>query len=31
VIDNGNGFWLASQEILYTDFPLDEFKFYGCW
>jgi hypothetical protein len=31
VIDDGNGFRLASQEILYTDFPLDEIKLYGCW
>jgi len=21
----------VSQEILYTDFPLDEIKLYGCW
>jgi len=31
VIDDNNGFRLASQEILYTDFPLDEIKLYGCW
>ena len=31
VIDDGNGFRLASQEILYTDFPLDEIKPYSCW
>ncbi len=31
VIDDGNGVVLANQEILYTDFPLDEIKLYGCW
>lgn len=31
VIDDGNGIVLASQEIMYTDFPLDEIKLYGCW
>jgi hypothetical protein len=31
VIDDGNGYRLASQEILYTDFPLDEIRLYGCW
>jgi hypothetical protein len=31
VIDDGNGIVLVTQEILYTDFPLDEIKLYGCW
>jgi hypothetical protein len=31
VIDDGNGVRLTSQEILYTDFPLDEIKLYGSW
>lgn len=31
VIDNGNDVGLASQEIEYTDFMLDEIKLYACW
>ena len=31
VIDDGNGLVLASQEIMYTDFPIDEIVLYGCW
>ncbi len=31
VIDNGNEVGLASQEIAYTDFPLDAIKLYACW
>jgi hypothetical protein len=31
IIDDGNGVGLASQEIEYTDFPLNEIKLYGCW
>jgi hypothetical protein len=31
VIEDGNGVVLAQQAIEYTDFPLLEYKLYGCW
>jgi hypothetical protein len=30
-IEDGNGRILVSQELDYTDFPLDQYSLYACW